>query len=99
MNRPQPKKGNTVVLITTYGQGKNLDFDCYHQSIFIIDRKRRIIWKEESMEFHTGQVCNYLIKQKARSLPALIKEYEVECARFAPGFAVLDFEVEELGEL
>ena len=98
-DRPQPKRGNKVYLISSYCTNKDETWESLEQYVYIVDRKRRIIWQEESMTFQTGHVTNWSNKIKQRSIPALLDKWQNDYFKFDSMLKNFDLEVVELGKL
>ena len=99
--RSKPKRGNKVFLITSYCTNAAADFESFHQSIYIIDSKRRMVWQEESMDFAAINrgVYNFSTKQRERSLPALLRKYDQDYQKLKHFLNNFELEVVELGSL
>jgi hypothetical protein len=106
-NKPQPKRGNRIVSITSFVRHKSGN-ETVHETIYYVDTKRRMIWEEYGMDVSSlvrppqpyGSVYQaWPLKSSQRSLKSLIAKYDSDYDKFKLMFSDYDIQVVEVGVL
>jgi hypothetical protein len=105
--KPQPKRGNRVVAITSYTRLKS-GTEILHETIYYVDTKRRMVWEEYGLDVGPlmrprqpyGEHYQAWARQlRQRSLKALVAKYHSDFDKVKLMFSGYDIEVQELGVL